>query len=178
MEENSEFLLIPRERIGALIGQNGSIKKDIEKKTETELNIDSNEGEVEIFQKGEPFNFLKAVKIVKAIGRGFSPEHAFRLLSDDCIFELIDLTDKIGKNKGKLNAKRGRIIGSKGKAREKIESNTGANISVFGKTIGIIGKEEEVEKARKAIEMLIGGSTHFDVYDSLEKKRFKEKFEL
>ncbi len=33
-----------------------------------------------------------------------------------------------------MKAKKGRVIGAKGKAREEIESESGAHISVYGKT--------------------------------------------
>jgi len=176
--ENSEFLMIPHERVGALIGKNGSTKREIEKSTETHLRINSQEGEIEIIQKGAPFRFLKALKIVKAIGRGFSPEHAYRLLDDESIFELIELKEVLGKNESLLKTKKGRIIGEKGKAREEIEIETGANISVYGKTIGIIGKQDQVDKAMHAVNMLLHGAKHGTVYNTLKRKDFEEKFEL
>src|SRR3990167_6619416 len=96
--EDSETILIPHERLGALIGKQGSTKRDIEQKTNTQIVVDSKEGEVEIRRKGPPIKYLKAMRIVKAIARGFSPEHAFRLLDDECIFELIELQELLGKN--------------------------------------------------------------------------------
>ncbi|HIH09726.1 MAG TPA: RNA-processing protein [Candidatus Diapherotrites archaeon] len=168
--ENTEVILVPHDRIGAIIGKAGASKRDIEKKTATELVIDSDEGEVEIIMKGDPVKYWKATRIVKAIGRGFSPEHALRLLNDDCLFELIELEEILGKNKSRMQAKKGRVIGAHGMAREEIERDTGANISVYGKTIGIIGKEEEIGKAKRAIEMLLGGVGHQSVFNSLRKE--------
>jgi len=180
MKENySDFLLIPHDRIGSVIGKNGSTKREIEHKTNTKLNVDSKEGEIEVARgKGDPVGHFNAMRIVKAIGRGFSPEKAFRLLEEGTMLEIIDLKDIIGKSKGTMLAKKGRVIGSKGKAREEIEADTGAKLSVYGKTISIIGKEEEVKKARKAIEMLLGGATHQAVYGSLKREFGHEKFEL
>lgn len=175
--EDSEAVLVPHERVGAIIGKRGATKREIERLTETGLEVDSGEGEIEVIRKGPPLKYLKALRIVKAIGRGFSPEHAFRLLGDDCLFELIELQEVLGKNESRLKAKKGRVIGSHGKTREEIERDTGANISVYGKTIGIIGSEEEMEKAKRAVEMLIGGAAHSIVYGML-KKEHREKFEL
>ncbi|MCR4368916.1 MAG: KH domain-containing protein, partial [archaeon] len=139
MDDHSEFLLVPHERIGAIIGKGGATRRQIEKKTQTKIVVDSKEGEVEVIQKGEAVPHLKATRIVKAIARGFSPEKAFRLLDDGVGLELFDITDAVGRNKSTQTAKKGRVIGEKGKAREEIERDTGANVSVFGKTIGIIG---------------------------------------
>ena len=98
IEGNSEFLLVPLDRIGAIIGKRGLTRQEIELKTQTQLSIDSKEGEVEIFQKGSALLFFKATRVVKAIARGFAPEKAFRLINEDVFFELIDLKDVLGKN--------------------------------------------------------------------------------
>ncbi|HZX33749.1 MAG TPA: KH domain-containing protein [archaeon] len=177
----SDFLLVPHERIGVLIGRKGETKRKIERKTRTRIEIDSGGGEVEVIQEGaqQPFQHLKAMKIVKAIARGFSPEKAFRLLDDECVLEMIELKEVLGKNPSLLKSKKGRVIGSSGKARDEIEKDTGASISVYGKTISIIGKEEQVLKAGNAVEMLLKGATHSAVFDSLRRKRVsREKFEL
>ncbi len=178
MEEDSDILLVPHDRLGAIIGRAGKTKKEIEAKTETKITIDSREGEVEITRKGNPLNYLKAARIVKAIARGFSPEHAYRLFDEECIFELIELQEELGKNESRIKAKKGRVIGSGGRAREEIEQDTGANISVYGKTIGIIGNEEQVQKAKRAVEMLLGGAKHEMVFSSLKMEQRGEKFDL
>jgi len=63
--------------------------------------VTSKEGEV--FVSGEDaLGLYTARGIIKAIGRGFSPEHALRLLNDDCLFELIELEEILGKNKSRM----------------------------------------------------------------------------
>ncbi len=62
-----ELVRIPEQRKGALIGKNGSVKKELEKKTHTSLTVGD---DVEI--DGEALDVLKAKEIVKAIGRGFA----------------------------------------------------------------------------------------------------------
>ncbi len=173
----SEFIKVPKERIGAIIGKNGETKRTIEQKTNTKIIIDSQEGEMEIKAKNADENFFKAVDLVKAIARGFSPENAFRLLSKENFLSIIDLSD-VADTKKELEHKRGRIIGTDGKARNEIEQETNTNISVFGKTVSIIGTFEEIEKARKAIEMLLDGAPHSAVYQVLKKDWNKKKFEL
>ncbi|MHC1585207.1 MAG: KH domain-containing protein [Candidatus Syntropharchaeia archaeon] len=164
---------IPQDRIGVLIGVDGSVKKLIEEKTRTRIEIDSENGNVLIESSEDPLGALRAVEVVRAIGRGFSPEKALKLFEDDELcFEIIDLSFATPKQ---LRRIRGRVIGREGKARRVIETLTGSKISVYGKTIGIIGYPEQIKIARTAINMLINGSPHGAVYSFLEKKKREEK---
>ncbi len=175
---NSECLRIPYERIAVLIGPKGKTKKDIEGKTNCNIQIDSNSGEVEINYEGSNESELfKAANIVKAIGRGFSPEHAFALQDDESAFETVNLVELVGKSSAALLSKKGRVIGKKGRARKKIEEETETYISVYGKTVSIIGKPENIKRALRAIEMLLQGSEHKIVFNYLGRRE-KEKFEL
>lgn len=174
------YIRIPSDRIAALIGKGGETKREIEKKTGTKIGVNSEDGEVEISPKGDDWAVVeKAKNIVGAIGRGFSPERAMKLLDDDYYIEVIDLSEIVGKSSKAIQQRRARLIGSGGKARAKIEQATNCAMSVYGKTVSIIGRQEGIEKARKAIDMLIGGAAHTTVFDRLERKRHEgEKFEL
>jgi len=179
------FVKIPRERIGVLIGTNGSVKDYIQEKLPVKLDIDSETGDVTITLKKDaedPSLLFKAKDIVMAIGRGFSPERAFRLLNgEDYMLEIIDLRDVVGKSESDLRRIKGRIIGKDGRTREIIEEMSGALVSVYGHTVAIIGDVEQVSIAREAINMIIGGSEHATVYKFLQKKRQelkKRRFEL
>jgi ribosomal RNA assembly protein len=108
--------------------------------------------------------------VIKAIGRGFNPDIAFLILKQDYVFELINMND-FAKTKNDSVRLKGRVIGSEGKSRNTIEELTETNISVYGKTIGIIGLQENVASARKAIESLLSGSPHSNVFRFLEKNR-------
>ena len=178
--ELAEVLLVPKARIGALVGEKGKTKKLIERKTHSRILIDSDSGEVEIHSKEENSEgFHKAERIVKAIARGFSPQNALLLLDEENFLEIIELDEFTGKSSKKMHSKKGRIIGREGKIREKIEKSTGARISVFGKTIALIGGIEEIEKARNAVEKLLHGASHESLNDYLMKKeRMGKKFEL
>ena len=172
-----EVIRIPKERLAVLIGQEGATKKELEKITGARFSIDSKTGEIEVnYSKNDGFKFMKAVSVVKAVGRGFSPRKAGMLMNDNYTLDLIDVEDIAGKSEKSVNAKKGRVIGEKGRTRDKIESETGTYISVYGKTIGIIGKIEEVPIARKAIEMLLEGAMHKTAYTYLENKN--KQFEL
>ena len=168
-----EFAKIPSQRIAVLIGKKGETKKDLEKQTKTKINIDSDSGEV-VIQGKDAFQVHLTSNTVKAISRGFSPEHAFLLLQENYYFDLIDLKDELGKSEKEINLKKSRVIGSQGKTRKIIEKETGCFVSVYGKTIALIGKAEEINFAKQAIEMLLKGKTHKTVYKFLFKKKAKE----
>ena len=164
-------LRIPKERIAVLIGTSGSIKKQIESNTKTSIKIDSSEGFVFI-NGDDALNIYSAKEMIRAIARGFNPEIANLLLKQDFGFELLEIKDFI-KSKNDLKRLKGRIIGKDGKSRRVIEDLTESCISVYGKTVGIIGEIETLFLARKAIEMLLKGSTHANVYKWLERQRSK-----
>lgn len=185
MSKASTFIKIPRDRIGALIGPEGKVKADIERRLNVDLKIDSSTGEVTIAldpNAQDPSQLFRAKEVVTAIGRGFSPERAFRLLrNEDVTLEVIDLRQMVGKSPADIQRLKGRIIGKDGKTRRIIEELTEADISVYGHTVSIIGNFEQANVAREAILMLIKGSQHGTVYRFLQKKRQelkKEKLEL
>lgn len=160
---------IPRERIAVLIGADGEVKQLIEQQTKTRLVVDSKEGDVNV--SGNDAVLLYAAQhIVKAIARGFNPDIALRLLKQDWVFELIDLTNYSTKQNHQQRLK-GRIIGTQGRSRAIIEELADASISVYGKTVAIIAPVETMGMAKQAVEDLLSGSQHAGVYKSLERKR-------
>jgi ribosomal RNA assembly protein len=176
MTEYQYELKIPKARIAVLIGKDGCVKSEIEEETKTKLTVDSKEGDV--FVSGEDaLGLYSAREVIRAVGRGFNPEIALLLLRPDHIFEVINLSDYAGKSKEDLLRLKGRVIGKGGKARRVMEDLTDCYICVYGKTISIIGPAERVTVVKKAIESLLRGSTHANVYKFLEKKRreFKKK---
>ena len=169
MEELHFELRIPEERVAVLIGAEGKVKKEIEKESKCTLEI-SPEGD--IFITGEDALMVYTTReIVRAVGRGFNPKIALLLLKTDYALEIIDMKVIAGKNKNTLERLKGRVIGTGGKAREEIELLTDTFISVYGKTIGIIGTVDQVSAAREAVAMLLQGSMHKTVYQFLERKR-------
>ena len=172
--------MIPRERVGVLIGPKGSVKSTIEQKLFVDLDIDSDTGSVYIGVKTDspdPSSALRAKDLVLAIGRGFSPSRAFSLFNDDYSFDIVDLHDYFGKNEAEIRRVDGRIIGREGKARRNLEELTGTLISVSGHTISIIGTFESVSMAKDALEKLIEGRQHGTVYKFMRKKRGQVKKE-
>jgi len=185
MARASTFVKVPMERIGVLVGPDGKTKEILEKRLQVELQIDSTSGDVAILlapNAEDPSKLFRAKEVVLAIGRGFSPEKAFRLVDDEeSVFQIIDLREIFGRSESDIKRLKGRIIGKEGKTRKIIEELTEANVSVYGHTIGIIGGAEQVQIAREAIEMLIEGKQHATVYKFLHAKRRelkKKKMEI
>lgn len=182
-EEKGKFIMgvtrlyekIPLDRIGVLIGREGSTKKEIEEKTKTTLTIDTQTGAV-IIEPASPntsaLDLIKAQNIVRAIGYGFSPERAFRLLEEDQILEVIDVRQYVGDKPNHIKRVLGRIIGEEGKARRVLEELTGTYISVYEHYVAIIGDYETANIAKRAIEMLIEGRMHSTVYRYVDREMF------
>ncbi len=179
MSKANAFVKIPRDRIGALIGPEGRNKANIEKKLNLELEINSETGEVTITldpNAQDPSLLFRAKEVITAIGRGFSPERAFRLIrNEDAVLEVIDLRQILGKSPADIQRLKGRIIGRNGKTRRLIEELTDADISIYGHTVSIIGNFDQTDAAREAILKLIKGSQHSTVYRFLQKRRQKLK---
>ena len=185
MARANTFTKIPKDRIGALIGPEGQVKSAIEKRLSVELTIDSETGDVTITlakEDSDPSQLFRAKEVVTAIGRGFSPDRAYRLIGDeDAALEVIDLREIFGRSPADLQRVKGRIIGQEGKTRRIIEELTEADVSVHGHTVSIIANIDQMDVAREAIQMLLQGSQHSTVYRFLHRKRRelkKKKLEL
>ena len=170
---DTEYLKIPRERVGVVIGKNGITKDEIENLTKTEIIVDSEAGTVAISPTEEtedPLSVWKARYIVKAIGRGFNPEVSVKLMGDETILEIINLPDYVGKSKKAILRQKARIIGKEGRTKDIITDMTGVDISIYGKTVAIIGDMEHIHIAKEAVEMILNGVRHKTVYAFLERK--------
>lgn len=168
------YIKIPKDRIAVLIGAKGKTRKVLEDKSGLKIEVDSEQNEVVIHDEEEdadPLMVLKLQDIVKAIGRGFSPQRAARLWSDDAYFELVDIHDYVGKQPAHVRRVASRIIGSEGKTRRIIEEQTGCELAVYGHTVGIIADIENLGHAKQAVDMILRGAEHASVYRFLEKMR-------
>ena len=176
---SSVVVRIPGERIGVLIGKSGETKELIEKRTGVKLLIDSEEGDVEIDHShaSDPSMAIVVSNIVTAIGRGFSPSKAIKLLENDCYLQILDIRDYVGKKVEHVERMRARVIGTHGKTREIFEEITGADVSIYGNTVAIIGTSVQLDIARRGMDMLLSGSEHSAVYHFLEGKRAQLKID-
>lgn len=179
-EVSHQLLRVPGERIGVLIGRKGVVVERIKQECKVNVEIESETGNVIVeydsrsLLEGNPF---KALEIISAVARGFSPEKAFKLLHEDVVFQLLDMRDYVGNSQSSMNRLRGRIIGERGKSRRTIEELSGADVSVYGHTVGFIGIFEAIKVAVEAILLLLKGSSHKSVYAMLQNYRRKLKQE-
>ncbi|MBI4176518.1 MAG: RNA-processing protein [Candidatus Aenigmarchaeota archaeon] len=146
-----EIVRMPAERKGVLIGKDGRTRLELAKKTHTRIAVAE---DVQI--EGELLDVMKATDIVRAIARGFPPHKALRLLDEECTLIVIECRE----SENSLKRLFARVIGTGGKIRERIEAATGANISIYGKTISIIGEYGDADHARELVELLLEGRSH------------------
>src|SRR5687767_14065996 len=108
------FVKVPADRIAVVIGPHGQTRKTLAERSGLPIEVDTNNNEVAIDDKvqgADPVMILKIRDVVKALGRGFSPEHAMLLFSDDFYLELLDIHDYVGKDKSHLRRVTARLIG-------------------------------------------------------------------
>ena len=177
-----KYLKIPMERVGVLIGQKGETKRNLEELSSLKINIDSNQGEVVIddHEADDPLVVIKIENIIKAIGRGFSPDRALRLMNDDADFFTFNLYDYVGKKEAHVRRLKSRVIGKEGKTKRVLEELTDATISIYGHTVSVISDIVRMNILKKSIDMLLTGSTHATVYKFVETQmkelRHEEKY--
>ncbi len=161
-----EVVLVPKDRLGVI--KSKKTKEELENLLNVKLSFIENSVEID----GEGIELFRAKMIVKAIGRGFSPPRAFDLINEEKELEIIDISKFSDKKIGTI---RSRIIGTNGKTRKYIEDSTNCFVSVYGKTISIIGTYDEIKNSKEAIGMIIDGARHVSVYNFLDKIRPKVK---
>jgi len=158
-----EAVLVPHERVKII--KDGKFISKLKKSLNVKLSFEENCVSIE----GEGLELFQAKTIVKAIGRGFSPENAFRLLNEDENLETIELNQF---NDNRIKIIKSRLIGTNGKTWKMIENFSGCSLSVYGKTVSFIGNYEQTNIAREAIQMIIRGSKHSKVYGFLYQAKF------
>lgn len=163
-----QVVKIPSERVPVVIGKNGEVKREIQRRGSVEINVDA-EGEVEISSESS-IDEWRTTEVVKAIGRGFSPEKAFKLFGDEIYLKIIDLKQIFSSDKD-ITRQKGRVIGHAGKAKRVIEATSGADLCIYGNTISMIGGLDELGLAETAVGKLLEGASHAKVYSMLEKGR-------
>jgi ribosomal RNA assembly protein len=95
-----------------------------------------------------------------------------RLLKENTFLGVLDIKFTTGhREKSALRRIRARVIGTHGKARARLEELSGCSVSVYGSTVALIGDEEQLERATRAVEMLLRGSEHSTVFHLLARMR-------
>jgi ribosomal RNA assembly protein len=157
-----EFVSIPEQRLKIVTSDKRIVRK-LEELSNTRIKINK----VVCVEGEDPVSIMKVIDALKAFGRGFSFEDSLQLLKEDYVLEIVSVKEYSKSKKRRLSL-RGRVIGFKGLAKSNIERYTNTKIAVYGNTVSIIGKWEDVQKAKKAVEMLLSGKPHAIVYMFLE----------
>ena len=145
-----EVVVAPKERIGVIKSKDTTGR--FEKKLNIKISVVDNLVEIEA---EDGLSLYQGKNIIKAIARGFSPVRAERLLEEETQLDILEL----GKfTERKMKVIKARIIGTDGKMREEIERGSGSIVSVYGKTVSLIGTYEQNKIAKKAINMIIDGA--------------------
>jgi len=166
-----QYIKVPSDRIGVIIGPQGEVKKELTERTGVKISIDSETGSVVVRSLDDPVAGMRVVEVVKAMARGFSPHRAMRLLDDeDDVLDVLNLGDVAPTAKA-LTRLKGRIIGKDGQMRESMEDGLKVSVSVYGKTVSVIGSLEAVQVVMEALDMLIRGAPHAVVFNFISKKR-------
>jgi len=161
-----EHVAIPEERINAL-KRDRRWEDELKKFVSVSVRIGNG---IEL-EGDDPIQLLRAKEVMKSFGRGFDFNIALVLLDENYFLETIDVKSFAGNSKDRQVTLKGRVIGKGGDAKEIIERYCCVEIAIYGKTISIIGKWEDVGAAREAIEMLLSGSKHTSVYRFLKERK-------
>jgi ribosomal RNA assembly protein len=176
------FFAIPPEKASTLLREGGRIRRIVEESYGVSLRVDEETGGVSVSYTPEKAAdaYLAITKIMSAISTGFDEPHIREMIERDLSFISIDLEELVGSDKSTLTRIKGRIIGERGKAKQKIESVTGCSLSIYGNKVGILGPPEMVDIASEAVQRLSGGLQHQTVYRFMESRmrRMKREHEL
>jgi ribosomal RNA assembly protein len=141
------------------------IKKRIEKTLDVKITGIDDEIDVE----GEGENEYVASMVIGAIDIGFDSRVALLLQDPEYIIEKINLKSYV--KPSRMSTVKGRLIGRKGKAKNRLAQLTGCDIVIKNHTVVILGLTNDVDIASKAVRSLIKGSPHSSVFAFLEKSR-------
>ncbi len=162
-----EHILIPEKRVERL----REIQKEVCKTLKCAIEIV--EGN-EVTINGEAYDEYNAKNVIQAFGRGFEIEKAYKLLNDDYFCKFTNLKDFL-RNEEQIRRIKARIIGREGKTKLYIEEISGANLSIYGNTVGMIGTIGQLEIASAALQVLLEGGTHKKAYNIMERMRRKAR---
>jgi ribosomal RNA assembly protein len=161
-----EYIAIPEERL-RILRKDTKWKEQFEEFTNLKIRINE-----EVAIEGEdPISILRAKEVFRAFGRSFEFNDAMNLLDEDYTLETVEIKHFAGKSKKRQIVLKGRVIGTAGITKKMIEKYSETKIAIYGKTISIMGRWKDVQAAKKAIEMLLGGAMHNTVYQFLENRK-------
>lgn len=146
----------------------------IEKKIKIHFTFNKNK----ISFKGNELNEFLTEEVIRALEFGFEIDDALLLLEEGYDLKFINIKEHTKRRN--LKDVRSRVIGRRGKAIRTIENLTESKMVVNENEVGLIVHEDSVEMTMQAIESLIQGSKHGNIYSYLEKqkgRKFRQSFE-
>lgn len=158
-----DFVRIPEDRM-KLLKADPRIQKKLTEMCDCKFNLAE---DVEI-DSDDSLKIFRAKEVLKAFGRGFYIDDALALLDESFYLEVIEIGSKL---KDRITVLKGRVIGKEGRTKKIIEKISQAKLSIYGKTISIIGRWDEVQVAKEAIDLILSGSMHSTVYRFLKEKQ-------
>jgi ribosomal RNA assembly protein len=159
------IVAIPEKRM-KFLKKDGKWKKQLKKLSDIKVKLNE---DVTIETK-DPLQVLRVKEVFRAFGRGFEFEDALDLFDEDNFLEVMKVKEFSGKSKRRQVTLKGRIIGTGGRTKKLIEKYCNVKVAIYGKTISILGRWDNVKVARQAVDMLLEGAMHSTVYRFLEKK--------
>ncbi len=158
-----EQILIPHKRAKELAGILHDVSKSLGCKIELkEENL--------VLINGPGYEEYNAKNVIQAFGRGFEMKVAEKLLLEDYFSKYVYLKD-LFRNEAQIRRIKARVIGRNGRTKEYMQEVSGASISIYGNTIGVIGTVEQIDIAVTALNVLLKGGTHKKAYRIMERKR-------
>ncbi|MFA4946398.1 MAG: KH domain-containing protein [Candidatus Micrarchaeia archaeon] len=118
---------------------------------------------------GEPDKAWAAEQVCRAIGYGFQPRQALKLLGDDYYLDVIHLKDVYSRKAKKVKRYKARVIGSGGKVKNNLQELSGAWVSIYEDDVALLGKFEDLQTAKAAVYKILEGAEHSTVYAFLER---------
>lgn len=155
--------------IRRILGKKGKNIGKIEKSLSCKMHLDKNKEITIQSSKGRADQEYFVEEVLDALSLGFDIETALLLQDVDYSLKVIDLKNYARGSRLKVIS--GRIIGKEGKAKRVIQELSNCKIVISDHKIGIIGKTEDIEIASKAIEKIIRGAPHRNVFKFLEKSQ-------
>ena len=140
---------------------------------ENKVNVKIGFGKGGVSVSGSELNEYVVGKVIQAIDFGFDVEDALLLTDEDFVLEFIEVKEHT--HRKNLKEVRARLIGTGGKARKTIENLTGSVIVIQGNDVGVIVDAEHSEAVAQAIELLIQGAKHGNVFAYLEKQNVSRR---
>lgn len=169
------IISVPEARLRSAYKRDSWFISEVEKITGTKIIIDHDASKIiiDVNKDAKQSDIIRAKEMIQAYAYGFDPNDALRLRDPDVFMEVINLKDYIPSSD--ISRVKGRIIGANGKTKSAIIEFTGAGVCISDNEIAIIGKFDQLQAAKRAIEMLIDGSPHTAVYRFLERFRSSQK---